>query len=147
MGRFSCYIKSRGLNFYCPLRRCSCTYLTLGHYATRNNDPCQPVLPRETYLPSIGRFIPSELSGVQLDEVVHARGRLARELEQIVGHAIVATLLVEFGHYLRPLRFRRVPFGRDVAFDPGGATASRIAMPHMLPSTVPSVSASAKLLL
>src|ERR1700757_2655727 len=31
---------------------------------------------------------------------------------------------------MRPLRFRRVPFGRDVAFDPGGATASRIAMPH-----------------
>src|SRR6478736_5837087 len=48
---------------------------------------------------------------------------------------------------MRPLRFRRVPFGRDVAFDPGGATSSRIAMPHMLPSTVPSVSASAKLLL
>src|SRR6202030_1370339 len=48
---------------------------------------------------------------------------------------------------MRPLRFRRVPFGRDVAFDPGGATASRIAMPHMLPSTVPSVSASATLLL
>src|SRR5712672_1510289 len=48
---------------------------------------------------------------------------------------------------MRPLRFRRVPFGRDVAFDPGGATASRISMPHMLPSTVPSVSASAKLLL
>src|ERR1700738_1239051 len=45
---------------------------------------------------------------------------------------------------MRPLRFRRAPFGRDVAFDPGGATASRIAMPHMLPSTVPSVSASAK---
>src|SRR6202030_3267032 len=36
---------------------------------------------------------------------------------------------------MRPLRFRRVPFGRDGAFDPGGATASRIAMPHMLPST------------
>src|SRR5258705_8946868 len=48
---------------------------------------------------------------------------------------------------MRPLRFRRVPFGRDVAFDPGGATASRIAMPQMLPSTVPSASASAKLLL
>ena len=48
---------------------------------------------------------------------------------------------------MRPLRFRRVPFGRDGAFDPGGATASRIAMPHMLPSTVPSVSASAKLLI
>src|ERR1700739_1965506 len=44
---------------------------------------------------------------------------------------------------MRPLRFRRAPFGRDVAFDPGGATASRIAMPHILPSTVPSVSASA----
>jgi len=48
---------------------------------------------------------------------------------------------------MRPLRFRRVPFGRDVAFDPGGATASRMSMPHVLPSTVPSVSASAKLLL
>src|ERR1700752_5226138 len=48
---------------------------------------------------------------------------------------------------MRPLRFRRVPFGRDVAFDPGGATASRIAMPHMLPSTVPNVSASAKFFL
>src|SRR5580692_7952071 len=44
---------------------------------------------------------------------------------------------------MRPLRFRRVPFGRDGTFDPGGATASRIAMPHILPSTVPSVSASA----
>src|SRR5689334_9285210 len=48
---------------------------------------------------------------------------------------------------MRPLRFRHVPFGRDLAFDPGGATASRTAMPHMLPSTVPSVSASTKLLL
>jgi len=48
---------------------------------------------------------------------------------------------------MRPLRFRRVPFGRDVAFDPGGATASRMSMPHVLPSTVPSVSASAKLLI
>src|SRR5215472_6187289 len=44
---------------------------------------------------------------------------------------------------MRSLRFRRVPFGRDGTFDPGGATASRLAMPHMLPSTVPSVSASA----
>src|ERR1700723_1337474 len=55
--------------------------------------------------------------------------------------------LCSLGPAMRPLRFRRVPFGRDVAFDPGGATASRMAMPHMLPSTVPSVSASAKLLL
>src|SRR5438270_10436403 len=44
---------------------------------------------------------------------------------------------------MRSLRFRRVPSGRDVAFDPRGATASRIAMPPILPSTVPSVSASA----
>src|SRR5215471_7827519 len=44
---------------------------------------------------------------------------------------------------MRSLRFRRAPFGRDVAFDPGGATASRITMPHILPSTVPSISASA----
>ena len=48
---------------------------------------------------------------------------------------------------MRSLRFRRVPFGRDGAFDPGGATASCIAMPHILPSTVPSVSASATLFL
>src|SRR5262249_2896143 len=44
---------------------------------------------------------------------------------------------------MRSLLFRRLPFGRDGAFDPGGATASRIAMPHILPWTVPSVSASA----
>src|SRR6516162_9246866 len=48
---------------------------------------------------------------------------------------------------MRPLRFRRVPFERDVAFDPGGVTASRTTMPHILPSTVPSVSASATLLI
>src|SRR5215468_4524710 len=48
---------------------------------------------------------------------------------------------------MRSLRFRRVPFGRDVAFDPGGATASRVAIPHILPSTVPNVSASATLFL
>src|ERR1700721_2400819 len=48
---------------------------------------------------------------------------------------------------MRPLRCPPAPFGRGVAFDPGGATASRIAMAHMLPSTVPSVSASAKFFL
>src|SRR5215472_7849299 len=35
---------------------------------------------------------------------------------------------------MRSLRFRRFPFGRDGTFDPGGATTSRLAMPHMLPS-------------
>ena len=48
---------------------------------------------------------------------------------------------------MRSLRFRRAPFGRDGTFDLGGATASRIVMPHMLSSTVPSVSASAKFFL
>src|SRR5215471_12187077 len=38
-------------------------------------------------------------------------------------------------------RFRCNPFVRDVAFDPGRATAPRIAVPHMLPSTVLTVSA------
>ena len=35
----------------------------------------------------------------------------------------------------RSPRFRRDPFVRDVAFDPGRATAPRITAPHMLPST------------
>jgi hypothetical protein len=43
----------------------------------------------------------------------------------------------------RSPRFRRVPFRRDVVFDPGGATAPRLAAPHMLPSTFPTASASA----
>src|SRR5580700_8033552 len=42
-------------------------------------------------------------------------------------------------------RFRRVPFVRDVVSDPGRASAPRIAVPHMLPSTLLTVSASAKL--
>jgi len=33
-----------------------------------------------------------------------------------------------------PLMFRRMLFRRDAAFDPGGATSSRIAMTHVLPS-------------
>ena len=33
-----------------------------------------------------------------------------------------------------PLRFRRWPSIRDAALDPGGATPSRMAMAHMLPS-------------
>ena len=46
---------------------------------------------------------------------------------------------------VRSLRFQRVPFRRDVAFDPGGATAPRITVPHMLPSTIMTGSASATL--
>jgi len=46
---------------------------------------------------------------------------------------------------VRPPRFRRDPFVRDVAFDPGRATAPRITAPHMLPST--SITASAPAML
>src|SRR5271169_132736 len=43
----------------------------------------------------------------------------------------------------RSPRFRRDPFLRDVVFDHGRATAPRIAVPHVLPSTLLTVSASA----
>jgi hypothetical protein len=43
----------------------------------------------------------------------------------------------------RSPRFRRAPFERDVACDPGRASAPRIAAPHMLPSAVAKVSAPA----
>jgi hypothetical protein len=35
----------------------------------------------------------------------------------------------------RPPSFRRDPFARDVALDPGRASAPRIPVPHMLPSS------------
>ena len=44
----------------------------------------------------------------------------------------------------RSPRFRRDPFVRDVASDPGRATAPRMTTPHMLPSTPLTVSAPAK---
>jgi hypothetical protein len=44
-------------------------------------------------------------------------------------------------------RFRRDPFVRDVAIDPGRASAPRVAVPHMLPSTEPTVSAPTMLCL
>jgi len=43
----------------------------------------------------------------------------------------------------RSPRFRRVPFVRDVALDPGRATEPRIAVPHMLPSACLTASAPA----
>jgi hypothetical protein len=39
-------------------------------------------------------FRPREFSGVQLDEVIHADRLLACKFEQVVGHAVVAALLV-----------------------------------------------------
>jgi hypothetical protein len=44
---------------------------------------------------------------------------------------------------VRSPRFRRDPFVRDVASDPGRASAPRIAAPHMLPSAVATASAPA----
>ena len=44
-------------------------------------------------------------------------------------------------------RFRRVPFVRDGVSDHGRATAPRLTVPHMLPSTTLTASASAGLLL
>jgi len=44
---------------------------------------------------------------------------------------------------VRSPRFRRVPFVRDVALDPGRATVPRISAPHMLPSAVVTASAPA----
>src|SRR6516165_9912513 len=38
------------------------------------------------------------------------------------------------GSEMRSPRFRYDPFARDVAFDPGRATAPRKTVPHMLPS-------------
>ena len=49
------------------------------------------------------------------------------------------------GAEVRSPRFRRDPFVRDVAFDPGRATAPCIAAPHMLPSTLKTASAPATL--
>jgi hypothetical protein len=42
-------------------------------------------------------------------------------------------------------RFQRSPFRRDVVSDPGRASAPRLSVPHMLPSTSTTVSASALL--
>src|SRR5258708_12825190 len=50
---------------------------------------------------------------------------------------------VPIGSNVRSPRFRRDPFVRDVVFDHGRASAPRISGPHILPSTLLTVSASA----
>src|SRR6266566_6991316 len=50
---------------------------------------------------------------------------------------------VPIGSNVRSPRFRRDPSVRDVVFDHGRASAPRITGPHMLPSTLLTVSASA----
>src|SRR5882724_4247338 len=52
---------------------------------------------------------------------------------------------VPIGSNARSPRFRRVPFVRDMVFDHGRASAPRMTGPHMLPSTLLTVSASAEL--
>src|SRR5436189_915586 len=47
------------------------------------------------------------------------------------------------GSEMRSPRFRCDPFARDVALDPGSATAPRIAVPHLLPSSDEILSAPA----
>src|SRR6202011_2742800 len=44
---------------------------------------------------------------------------------------------------VRSPRFRRDPFIRDVASDPGRATVPRVTAPHMLPSAIATASAPA----
>ena len=44
-------------------------------------------------------FRPREFSGVQLDEVVHTDRPLACEFEQVIGHTVVAALLVQLRHH------------------------------------------------
>jgi len=55
--------------------------------------------------------------------------------------------LIRTEHWRRPdtryPRFRRDPFARDVALDPGGTTMPRMTALHMLRSTMKTVSAPA----
>jgi hypothetical protein len=57
---------------------------------------------------------------MRLDEVVHGRWCLAGELEQIIGHPIVTTLLVEFGHHREVLDSVRRYASREKLLAPAG---------------------------
>src|ERR1043166_135649 len=66
----------------------------------------------------------------------------------IIGVGIVAFPMRTLGAYCHRSdagspRFRRAPFLRDAVFDPGRASAPRKTVPHMLPSTLLTASASA----
>jgi len=58
-------------------------------------------------------------------------------IHRLAGFASISTKrsATPFRSNPRPPSFRCVPFARDVAFDPGRASAPRIAVPHMLPSS------------
>jgi hypothetical protein len=64
--------------------------------AAGRNDYSGPT--RQFYRSSLD-FRPREFSGVQLDEVVHADRLLACEFEQVIGHTVVAALLVQLSHH------------------------------------------------
>ncbi len=78
--------------------------------------------------PGLVRRLHSYYGGVRLLAPVHHRLRL---LAFPMRTGVASPLRPDAG----PPRFRRVPFARDVVFDPGRATAPRIAALHMLPST------------
>ena len=87
-------------------------------------------------LPGFVRRLHSYYAGVRLLLPVHHRLRLLA-FPMRTGAADAAR------PGKRSPRFRRVPFVRDVALDPGRATVPRITVPHMLPSTSMTVSAPA----
>src|SRR3974390_155415 len=74
------------------------------------------------------RGLPRYYAPVRLLTPVHHRLRLlAFPMRARAAHGLWPSV--------RSPRFRRDPFVRDVAFDPGRATAPRMTAPHMLPST------------
>lgn len=87
-------------------------------------------------LPGFVRRLHSYYAGVRLLLSVHHRLRL-----------LAFPMRTGMANATRPdkrsPRFRRVPFMRDAALDPGRATVPRLSAPQMLPSTDENVSAPA----
>ena len=104
-------------------------------------------------LPSTGR-LPSTLSVISLSADV-VRGFIGTMQPSDSSNLPIRLRLLAFpnrpgtavaaaGGWRSP-KFRRDPFVRDVAIDPGRASAPRVTVPHMLPSTLMTGSASATL--
>src|SRR5208283_177374 len=83
------------------------------------------------------RGLPRYYAPVRLLRLVHHRLRPLRPSRRGPGGAWPSR------SSRRSPRFRRHPFLRDVVFDHGRATAPRISVPHVLPSTLLTASASA----
>src|SRR5215216_3149080 len=82
------------------------------------------------------RRLHSYYGAIRLPASVHHRLRLLAFPMRALGHICHRP---DAG----PPRFRRDPLLRDVFFDHGRASAPRITVPHMLPSTLLTASASA----